>query len=46
MAGLLALFAEFERDILRARVRAGLDQLVARVVSSGGHGPRRSRPRR
>jgi DNA invertase Pin-like site-specific DNA recombinase len=26
MAGLLAVFAEFERDILRARVRAGLDQ--------------------
>jgi DNA invertase Pin-like site-specific DNA recombinase len=25
MAGLLAVFAEFERDILRARVRAGLD---------------------
>ena len=25
MAGLLAVFAEFERDILRERVRAGLD---------------------
>ena len=26
MAGLLAVFAEFERDLLRERVRAGLDQ--------------------
>jgi DNA invertase Pin-like site-specific DNA recombinase len=26
MAGLLAVFAEFEREILRERVRAGLDQ--------------------
>jgi len=26
MAGLLSVFAEFERDILRERVRAGLDQ--------------------
>jgi DNA invertase Pin-like site-specific DNA recombinase len=26
MAGLLAVFAEFEREILRARVRAGLEQ--------------------
>ena len=25
MAGLLAVFAEFEREILRERVRAGLD---------------------
>ncbi len=26
MAGLLAVFAEFEREILRERVRAGLEQ--------------------
>lgn len=26
MAGLLAVFAEFERDVLRERVRAGLAQ--------------------
>jgi DNA invertase Pin-like site-specific DNA recombinase len=26
MAGLLAVFAEFERDLIRERVRAGLDQ--------------------
>jgi DNA invertase Pin-like site-specific DNA recombinase len=26
MAGILAVFAEFERDLLRERVRAGLEQ--------------------
>src|SRR5438045_6094800 len=37
MAGLLSVFAEFERDILRERVRAGLDH--ARL-----NGPRLGRP--
>ena len=43
MAGLLAVFAEFERDILRERVRAGLaharqnDKKLGRPITAGLH---------
>ena len=46
LAGMLAVFAEFERDILRDRVRAGIAQAERTVVLTAG--PRRSpstRPR-
>ena len=42
MAGMLAIFAEFEREILRERVRAGIAQ-ARRTV---GLGRRHGRPRR
>lgn len=38
MAGLLAVFAEFEHDLIRERIRAGLDQ-------AGKKGKRPGRPR-
>ncbi len=44
MAGLLAVFAEFEREILRERVRAGLaharlnGKKLGRPVTAGLHG--------
>ncbi len=40
MAGLLAIFAGFERDILRERTRAGLVQgrLNGRQLGSANHG--------
>jgi putative DNA-invertase from lambdoid prophage Rac len=43
MAGLLAIFAEFEREILRERTRAGLAQArlngkqLGRPVTAGRH---------
>ena len=43
MAGLLAIFAEFEREILRERTRAGLDQArlngkrLGRPMTAGLH---------
>ena len=39
MAGLLAIFAEFEREILRERVKAGIAQ-------ARRHGNRHGRPPR
>jgi DNA invertase Pin-like site-specific DNA recombinase len=35
MAGLLAVFAEFEREILRERVKAGIAQARARGTTFG-----------
>ena len=45
MAGLLAIFAEFEREILRERTRAGLAQArqngvrLGRPITAGWHTP-------
>ena len=45
MAGLLAIFAEFEREILRERTRAGLAQArqngvrLGRPITAGLHTP-------
>ena len=44
MAGMLAIFAEFEREILRERVRAGIAQARKEGRPTAGRGPRRSRP--
>jgi putative DNA-invertase from lambdoid prophage Rac len=45
MAGLLTVFAEFEREVLRERVRAGFTQ-ARREGRPYGRGRRRFRPRR
>jgi putative DNA-invertase from lambdoid prophage Rac len=37
MAGMVAVFAKFEREILRERVRAGSRRLGRRVVPSAAH---------
>ena len=44
MAGLLAIFAEFEREILRERTRAGLAQARQNGRRLGGRRPRQSTP--
>ena len=41
MAGMLAVFAEFEREVLRERARAGIAAGGRRVVRTGGRGRRR-----
>jgi putative DNA-invertase from lambdoid prophage Rac len=47
MAGLLAVFAEFEREILRERVRAGLAHAHVRMASAwAGHSQQPSTPTR
>ena len=40
LAGMLAVFAEFERDILRDRVRAGIAQAQGRRQTPGPTGNR------
>jgi putative DNA-invertase from lambdoid prophage Rac len=44
MAGMLAIFAEFEREILRERVRAGIAQARKENRPTDGRGRPRSRP--
>jgi len=39
LAGMLAVFAEFERDILRDRVKAGSRRRVVTGSPTGGHAP-------
>ena len=39
LAGMLAVFAEFEREILRERVKAGISQARARGQPHGDHRP-------
>jgi hypothetical protein len=43
---MLAVFAEFEREILRERVKAGIAQARAKGIVLGGRSPRRRRLRR
>jgi putative DNA-invertase from lambdoid prophage Rac len=46
MAGLLAIFAEFKREILRERTRAGLAHARENGKRLGGRRPRPSTPRK
>jgi len=46
LAGMLAIFAEFEREILRERVRAGITQARRKAGRTGDLGRRHENPRR
>ena len=44
LAGMLAVFAEFERDILRERVKAGITQARRKAGHTADQRPLQSRP--
>jgi DNA invertase Pin-like site-specific DNA recombinase len=46
LAGMLAVFAEFERDILRDRVKAGIDQPHGRPKTASNLAPEMRRLRK